>query len=108
MLNHIVITTILLLEVYEILECHIVNDLVDGFVHFVPDEGGGTVVHFVAGLFLLDAGNRGEASLGKAQDLTDCVVIRTLGQFVSALESAVRLKNIGTVQNRDDLFQIFL
>ena len=78
MLDHIVITTILLLEVYEILECHIVNDLVDGFIHFVPDKGGGTVVHFVAGLFLLDAGNRGEASLGKAQDHPDGIFLRLL------------------------------
>ena len=78
MLYHIVVTAILLLVVYEILECHIVNDLIDGFVHFVPDEGSGTVVHFVAGLLLLYEVDRGEASLGEAQDHPDSVFLRLL------------------------------
>ena len=99
----------LFLLIQQILERNSIQILINDFIQSLPERKCGAVILPLAfQRLMLQTSNRSEASLGKAQDLTDCVVIRTLGQFVSALESAVRLKNIGTVQNRDDLFQIFL
>ena len=56
---------------------------------------------------MVKARNRGEATFRKSENVADRVFAWLLGKPISALVSSVGVKNIGFIENRNNLFKIF-
>ena len=58
--------------------------------------------------FMIETGNRRDASLGYSENIADGIFIRTFCESVSSLKAAVGKQDIGFIEHWHYLFEVFL